>query len=218
MRLVRIRFTKTGAAKYISHLDLTRCMTRAVRRAGIPLWYTEGFNPHPYMTFTAPLPLGVESLCEAMDVKIVDDTPCDVLVEKLSAVMPRGIAIVSADDNPSDFSLITCADYTIVLNGADGIADRISRVLSGDSLPAMKSGKAGRKKVMKEINLIDYVRSFSVTGDTGEATLQIRLDTGNVRSTNPLLLLDALAKATGENFRTVSLCRTALFTDEGEFH
>ena len=54
MRDVRIRFAKTGKAKYISHLDLTRCFARAIFRAQIPLWFTEGFNPRPYMNFTSP--------------------------------------------------------------------------------------------------------------------------------------------------------------------
>ncbi|MBQ9964192.1 MAG: DUF2344 domain-containing protein, partial [Clostridia bacterium] len=57
---MRITFSKTGSARYISHLDLNRTMTRAVRRAGLPIWYTEGFNRHPYLTFAAPLSLGYE--------------------------------------------------------------------------------------------------------------------------------------------------------------
>ena len=64
---VRVLFSKTGRARYISHLDLNRAMTRAMRRAEIPLWYTEGFNRHAYLTFAAPLSLGTESVCERMD-------------------------------------------------------------------------------------------------------------------------------------------------------
>ena len=64
MRCVRVWFHKTGPIRYISHLDLMRTMTRAIRRSGIDLWYTEGFNPHPYMTFALPLSLGMQSVCE----------------------------------------------------------------------------------------------------------------------------------------------------------
>ena len=60
MRCVRVWFHKTGPIRYISHLDLMRTMTRAIRRSRIPLWYTEGFNPHPYMTFALPLSLGMQ--------------------------------------------------------------------------------------------------------------------------------------------------------------
>ena len=66
MKDIRIRFEKTGRARYISHLDLTRAMTRAVRRAGLPIWYTEGFNKHPYLTFAAPLSLGFEGTDESL--------------------------------------------------------------------------------------------------------------------------------------------------------
>ena len=72
MREVRLRFSKTGRLKYISHLDINRAMSRAFKRAEIPLWYTEGFNPHPYMSFSLPLSLGVESLCESVDIRLID--------------------------------------------------------------------------------------------------------------------------------------------------
>ena len=70
MREVRLKFSKTGQAKYISHLDTNRVFSRAFSRAKINLWYTEGFNPRPYMSFSLPLSLGVESLCENVDIRI----------------------------------------------------------------------------------------------------------------------------------------------------
>ncbi|HBT64885.1 MAG TPA: hypothetical protein DEB10_09535, partial [Ruminococcaceae bacterium] len=85
MKEVRIRFRKIGRAKYISHLDLTRTMTRALRRAGIPIWYTEGFNRHPYVTFASPLSLGFEGLCESMDIRLVQDMPMEELVAVLNS-------------------------------------------------------------------------------------------------------------------------------------
>ena len=60
MKTVRVWFRKTGAACYISHLDLTHCMARALHRSRIPLWYTQGFNPRAHMVFALPLPLGME--------------------------------------------------------------------------------------------------------------------------------------------------------------
>ena len=73
MKTVRIWFQKRGAARYISHLDLTHCMARAIHRAKIPLWYTQGFNPRAHMVFALPLPLGIEGSREALDIKI-DET------------------------------------------------------------------------------------------------------------------------------------------------
>ena len=92
MRSVRLWFNKKDTAKYISHLDMTRCMTRAFRRTDIPLWYTEGFNPHPYLVFGLSLPLGVEALREPLDIRLNDDNyPMDRVVEQLNSVMVPGM-------------------------------------------------------------------------------------------------------------------------------
>ncbi len=66
MREVRLRFSKTGRLKYISHLDINRAMSRALKRAQIPLWYTEGFNPHPYITFHFRFHLVLKAFAKAL--------------------------------------------------------------------------------------------------------------------------------------------------------
>ena len=77
MKTIRVLFHKTGRAIYISHLDLTRAMGRALARTQLPVWYTEGFHPHLYMTFALPLSLGVEGLCETMDFWLTEEVPFD---------------------------------------------------------------------------------------------------------------------------------------------
>ena len=77
---IRLVFSKTGKARYISHLDLNRAMIRAVRRARLPVWYTEGFNRHPYVTFAAPLSLGYEGMHETMDLRLEGEMPMGELV------------------------------------------------------------------------------------------------------------------------------------------
>ncbi|MDR3206846.1 MAG: TIGR03936 family radical SAM-associated protein, partial [Oscillospiraceae bacterium] len=67
MLKARISFAKTGRARYISHLDLMRTLQRSFARAGLPLGYTEGFNPHPYLSVARPLPVGVAGLGELAD-------------------------------------------------------------------------------------------------------------------------------------------------------
>lgn len=67
---VRFRFSKTGSLQYISHLDLQRTFGRVVLRAGIPVWYTKGFNPHPKLVFALPLPVGTESVTEYLDLRV----------------------------------------------------------------------------------------------------------------------------------------------------
>ena len=95
---LRLRFEKTGRAVYISHLDLMHTMQRAFNRAGLPLKYSEGFNPHPQIAIALPLSVGTASLCEIMDFKLKSEETPDLaaLPERLSAVMPEGIRVTEA--------------------------------------------------------------------------------------------------------------------------
>ena len=111
MREVRLRFAKTGRLKYISHLDINRAMSRAFKRAGIPLWYTEGFNPHPYMNFSLPLSLGVESLCESVDIRLVDEISNNEIKAKMNEVLPADLKIIDVYDDFRQSGEIVYSDY-----------------------------------------------------------------------------------------------------------
>ena len=95
---LRLRFEKTGRAVYISHLDLMRTLQRSFNRAGLPLKYSEGFNPHPQIAIALPLSVGTGSLCEIMDFKLkAEETPdLAALPERLNAVLPEGIRVTEA--------------------------------------------------------------------------------------------------------------------------
>ena len=82
---IRVWFTKKGDIKFISHLDLNRFMQRALKRAKLPLWHTEGFNPHPYVTFALPLSLGQESECEVLDFRLVTPVPFEEIKERMQS-------------------------------------------------------------------------------------------------------------------------------------
>ena len=91
---VRATFEKRRRAKYISHLDLMRCMTRAFKRAAVPIWYTEGFNPHAYLMFPLALSLGCESGCECMDFRIDGDMTPEEAMQRLNAVLPADLQLM----------------------------------------------------------------------------------------------------------------------------
>ena len=74
MKNVRLFYSKTGRMKFVSHLDMTRFMSRLIAKSKIPVWYTEGFNQHIYMNFALPLSLGYEGLYEVMDFRLNDDS------------------------------------------------------------------------------------------------------------------------------------------------
>ncbi len=96
MDKLRLRFRKTGRAVYISHLDLMQTMQRAFFRAGYALRYSEGFNPHPLISFALPLSVGTASECELMDFCLREDADLAALPAHLSAALPEGIEILEA--------------------------------------------------------------------------------------------------------------------------
>lgn len=106
MDKLRLRFSKTGRAVYISHLDLMRTMQRSFLRAGYQLKYSEGFNPHPQISIALPLSVGAGSLCELMDFRMEGEPDLAAMPERLTAMMPEGIRALEAYEAERKPSLI----------------------------------------------------------------------------------------------------------------
>lgn len=212
MREVRLRFSKTGRLKYISHLDINRAMSRALKRAQIPLWYTEGFNPHPYMSFSLPLSLGVESLCESVDLRIIGDITNDEIKNRLNNVLPQDIKIVDVYDDFRDNSEIVYSDYVYKFEFKDNEAafEKIKNVLSSDEIIALKKGKQGRKRVMKETNIKSFIDKYSISIRNDVIVLNIRLLAGPEKNLNSSLLFDTIIRLIDMDFEWKSIARISL--------
>jgi len=216
MKSVRIWFKKDGLAIYISHLDMNRCMTRAVRRAEIPLWYTEGFNPHPYMTFLMPLPLGQSGMREPLDIKIEqDDITFKQIKEKLNAVMPEGIEIVDVCKPLMKSNEIAAAEYQIITEfssqgEAEGFAAGAQQIIASGVLNAEKRSKKG----IKTVNLCDFVRSFEAEVSDSTVIAKAVLASGNSVNLNPDLLMTALFAQFNAQPEKNEIIRTKLLTDD----
>lgn len=194
MLAIRIKIKKEGRAKYISHLDLNRCMQRALRRAHIPIWNTQGFNPHPYIVFAMPLSLFYESDCEIMDAKLDGDMPLDEVKERLAAQMPEGIAI--ADVTPPNMKLadVGFAQYSIALdfNGRtqaelEGMA---AKIMAADELIIEKS----TKRSIVNIDVKQYFDSAAIQIIDGEIKIRVVLPAGSQENLNPSILVAAIEK------------------------
>ena len=166
MQDIRIWFEKRGRAKYISHLDLMRAMTRAVRRAQLPLWYTEGFRPHPYLSFPLPLPLGQEGLREALDLRIIEEKGFDLREagERLNTVLPEGLRVLEAVQPWAGAGEIRAAEYEILLPCDDpqAFTKNAARLLGEGKLTAKKMAKQGHRKVEKEIALAPLILHYEL--------------------------------------------------------
>lgn len=155
-------------------------MSRALKRAGIPLWYTEGFNPHPYMSFSLPLSLGVESLCESVDLRITGEITNKEIKDRLNSVLPEDLKIIDVYDDFRDNSEIVYSDYVYKFEFADNdlALEKIKNVLSSDEILALKKGKQGRKRVMKETNIKSFIDKYSISIRNDVIVLNIRLLAG----------------------------------------
>ena len=205
MKTVRIEFSKQGRAKYISHLDLTRMMTRAVRRASLPVWYTEGFNRHPYLTFAAPLSLGYEGLRETMDLRLIEDMDYSVLVERLNAAMPEGFQILDAYEAQAKPKDLTHAAYILM---TDCSVSAVSELLKSEQILVEKRTK---KKEIKTVDIAQHFKDATVTDGT---TIEVVLPCGSAETINPSLLFDALDAHTGSHWDR-RVVRTALLRKDG---
>ena len=138
---IRIKFTKTGALQFISHLDLNRTMKTVMIRAKIPIHYSEGFNPHPKMVFALPLSIGAESVCELLDIKIDLEMTSYEIISRLNGALPPEMRVLEAYIPETKFTDIKFAEYDIT---ADAPVD--CTPLDAESVVVMKRTKTGEKE------------------------------------------------------------------------
>lgn len=216
MRSVRLWFNKTDTAKYISHLDLTRCLVRAFRRTDIPLWYTEGFNPHPHLVFGMSLPLGVEGEWESLDIRLNDESyPLERVVEELNRVTVPGIRFLKITEPVYKPLEIFSADYTAELVGEDidDIPDKISEIITNETITYEKKVKKGG---FKTINVTENLKDFRILTENGKIYLKFNLPTGNDFTVSPVNFCNALTERLNRDDLLWRITRHKLLMKNGE--
>ena len=206
MTTLRIWFTKTNEASYISLLDLQRVMQRSLKRSGLPVWHTMGFNPHIYMTFACPLPLGQESLVESVDVKTEQEQPdLEAWKAALSGVMPQGLEVVRVTKPNNKADAIAFARYTVTLPKT--FRAGLDQYNAAESAIALKKSKRGKK----EIELKEFVPSIDYQAEDGLIRFEMQLPAGgDGLNLNPSLWLDYMQENCGVDATQAGVFRTAL--------
>ena len=143
---IRIKFSKHGNLRFIGHLDLMRYFQKAMRRADIPIRYSEGYSPHQIMSFASPLGTGLESDCEYMDIELQDGaviTPQEAVL-RLNEVMCEGMEILEwkemSDKTKPGMSTLSEAEYEIL---CDISQEDIDRLLALKNIIIQKTTKKG---------------------------------------------------------------------------
>ena len=211
---LRLFLSKKGRIKFVSHLDMFRMMQRTVRRADIPLWYTEGFNPHPYISFLLALSLGVESEGEPVDIRIVGDMSPEEVKERLNACLPEGLRVEAAAVPFNKSGEITYGEYYCLFDKAEVSENELYSALTSGELSCEKSGKQGKKKVIKTVNVSEHIKSFSLSDAGEDVRLDIVLPAGSTFNLNPIQLATAVSSYLGKEVIPVKVMRTALLTSD----
>lgn len=214
---VRMSFEKTGMAKFISHLDTVRLITRSMKRANVPIWFTEGFNPHAFLTFAMPLSLGFESLCETVDFRLMEEVDLEELATRLNNALPVDVTVKEIyvyETSPND---IRWAEYKIIFNNPDNkLLETAENKLSSNEIIVEKKAKQGRKKIAKEVNIKEHIKSFELTEENGKLILHTVLSSGTSININPMLLIGALVKDTGTDEQDVDIIKIESYTGNME--
>jgi len=195
---LRLRFAKGAAIKYISHLDLARAWERIFRRAGLPLVYSQGFNPRPRFQIAAGLPVGVASRAELLDVWLMQPLEPEEVLARLQAVAPPGLEILDAVEvdlkAPSLQSQVCAADYEAVVCTAEPLAAiqaRVEALLAAPTLPRRRLHKGE----WQTYDLRPLIHSITVTSggeESDERILVMRLLASQQGAGRPDEVLDAL--------------------------
>lgn len=190
MNDIRAVFEKKDSAVYISHLDLNRCMQRAFRRSKLPVWYTEGFNPHVYVMFALALSLGFESRCEIMDFTLTEDIPYEQIKNSLNSVLPDGIRIISVSAPQLKHTEIAFSDFRIKIYDDNPVSlmDRFNDFISQEKIIVLKRNK---KKQMIETDIKPVINVLDLSAENKWLEIMLRLPAGTQKNYNPSLLTDA---------------------------
>ncbi|MBQ8720220.1 MAG: DUF2344 domain-containing protein [Clostridia bacterium] len=194
---LRVKFSKVGALSYISHLDLVRTMMKTVVRARLPLYYTEGFNPKPKMTFAAPLSIGTESLVEFMDVRLTSRPPTDELFARLSENMPPEMSPELVYYPESKLSELAWLAYSIDIRTANADEELVSSIKGVLSSPEIEIEKRTKKGDITTVNIAPLIHSHSVSLDDGVVHLSATLSADSSSFLNPEHIIKVLRRECG---------------------
>lgn len=231
---IRIRFSRGEAVKFISHLDLMKVFERAIRRTGLPIAYSKGFNPHPHMVFGLPLSVGMTSDCEYADFELVNETEPEMFMQRLNAALPEGIRVTAAALNDSKKNImasISGAEYILQVFAkedlsAEKMADGLENMLKCESIKVDKESvsKDGRK-VLKETEIRPMILNATIEaiktpppgyeGFGSAYSIKAELKAGSEANLRPDLFLKALMRQLDISAAAVRMHRSALYSGIG---
>lgn len=190
-----IKFSKKNDIKFISHLDLMKTIQRTIKRSGLPVEYSKGFNPHMSMSIAQPLSVGMYSEGEYMDVNFKEDMQEEIIKDRLNEKVPRGIRILEVikvynktDDKkiPQSMAVIEAAEYKIKIKylHIENLKQELQDLEKTDEWNIIKKGKKGEKQV----NIKPLLINFNTTVDSNVLYIDTLVQCGSKSNLSAQLL------------------------------
>lgn len=207
-----IRFGKQPRLRFISHLDLQRFFQRALNRTGLPIAWTQGFNPHPILSFGSALALGWTSEYEILDVKLSAPMGRKRTEDAMRAALPVDLPVLEVrmvdDRHPAPMAMVRASDYEIALSGETAAAtlDAAEEFLRRESVMAVRKTKSGER----EVDIRPMALSLKREGDV----LSARLMLTEKDTLKPDLLVRALAEIAGAEVPEMRIHRRCLLGED----
>lgn len=199
MRMI-VAFEKTAQVRHLGHLDLLRSMQRALRRSGLPIRYSQGFNPHVVLSFASPLSVGMSGSDELLDVALDAEITEDAFSERFSPALPASLPLVSVrsieDAHPKLMAQLKTAEYLAMLPVTDASKAMLSEIdvlLAKDEIIAIRKSKRGEKTC--DIRPMLHSLEGELAGDA--LVLRFRTSLTELETLKPDLLLRTLATEAG---------------------
>lgn len=196
MIILRIKYKKEANMKFLSHLELIKTMERAFRRMNLPMAFSKGFSPKPKISYAAPLPVGVETECDFLDVELTEKIDKENLLKDQAKYLPKGLEFVEATykgKSKSLMSLVTDSAYIIqictqVHLSKEEVAEKLLSFMANESITYEKLNKKNKKKIVDIKPLINYFDVLSVHED--QIIMKAMVTTGSNGNLKPEKLVE----------------------------
>lgn len=186
----RIIFSKKGPLSFISHLDFNHSFIRILKRTGLPLKYSQGFNPRPKIVFGLPLSVGMDGENEIVDISLTEEISCDEIKSRLSEAVPQDLIIKNVYTPDIKIKYIELAKYVVIFPDYVTDTKRICEILS-DPPQVIKRTKSGEKLT----DIKDMIKQFSADIENGNTVLNLTLTAFDSNFLNPEYVVASLKNA-----------------------
>lgn len=223
MSKLRLKFFKKEKMIYISHLDMMRVIQRAMKRAGMKVEYSQGFNPHPLMSFSTAVPLGLTIESEYMDIDMKDELSAQNYIDRINPYLPEGLRFVAGQEidikEKPIMGQIRWGSYLICMREKieGSMAEILKNFLSKEEITYIKEKKKKKKLVRREVNIRPYIENIEIVVEDSEfVVLKTLIRTGSEGNLKPDKMIELMNEVEdlGINLDNVEYQRLELFIEK----